>query len=50
MNEVLIEQNSAIYPRWYTINITGTGGGLTRTAQVNLLVGGQHCYLPLVRK
>jgi hypothetical protein len=32
----------------YTISITGTGGGLTRTANVNLLVGGMRVYLPLI--
>jgi hypothetical protein len=46
----VVDQNSDTYPQWYTISISGTGGGFTRTAQVNLLVGGQQCYLPLVRK
>jgi hypothetical protein len=46
----VVDQNSGIYPQWYAINVTGTGGGFTRTAKVNLLVGGQHAYLPLVRK
>jgi hypothetical protein len=44
------DQNSGIYPQQYTINLTGTGGGFTRTAQVNLLVGGKYCYLPVVRR
>ena len=33
---------------WYTIPITGTGGGFVRTANVGLLVGGARVYLPLV--
>jgi hypothetical protein len=46
----VIDQNSGVYPQWYTINITGAGGGFTQTAYVNLLLGGQHVYLPLIRK
>jgi hypothetical protein len=45
-----VDQNSGTYPQWYTLNITGTGGGFTQTMPVNLLVGGQQCYLPLIRK
>ena len=33
---------------WYTIPITGTGGGVTQTTRVGLLVGGARVYLPLV--
>ncbi|MCX7669533.1 MAG: hypothetical protein N2439_05615, partial [Anaerolineae bacterium] len=33
---------------WYTIPITATGGGVTQTASVRLLVGGAWVYLPLV--
>jgi hypothetical protein len=33
---------------WYTIPITGTGGGVTRTVSVSLLIGGAHVYLPVV--
>ena len=34
----------------YTLSITGTSGGFTRTAQVALLVGGTRVYLPILRK
>ena len=33
---------------WYTIPITATGGTVTQTTSVGLLVGGAHVYLPLV--
>ncbi|MDY7075399.1 MAG: right-handed parallel beta-helix repeat-containing protein [Chloroflexota bacterium] len=33
---------------WYTVPITGTGGGFTHTTNVGLLVGGARLYLPLV--
>jgi hypothetical protein len=33
---------------WYTIPVTGTGGGFVETRQVGLLVGGARVYLPLV--
>ncbi len=39
---------SAIPARMYTIPITATGGGFTRTAQARLRVGGVRVYLPLV--
>ncbi len=32
---------------WYTLPITGAGGGFTRTASVRLLVGGARVYLPV---
>jgi parallel beta-helix repeat protein len=32
---------------WYIIPITATGGGVTQTASVGLLVGGARVYLPL---
>jgi len=35
---------------WYTVPITVTGGGITRTTEVNLLLNGQEVYLPLVMK
>lgn len=35
---------------WYTVPVTATGGGLTRTATVNLLVGGTRSYLPVILK
>ena len=35
---------------WYTIPITATGGGFTRTISAGLLVGGARVYLPLVLK
>jgi parallel beta-helix repeat protein len=33
---------------WYTIPITATGGGVTQTTDVQLLVGGTRTYLPVV--
>jgi parallel beta-helix repeat protein len=33
---------------WYTIPITATGGGLTQTTSVGLLVGGARVYLPAI--
>ncbi len=33
---------------WYTVPITATGGGVTQTTSVRLLVGGARIYLPLV--
>ena len=33
---------------WYTIPITGTGGGVTQTTSVGLLVGGTRVWLPVV--
>jgi hypothetical protein len=33
---------------WYTIPITATGGGVTQTTDVQLLVGGTRTYLPIV--
>jgi hypothetical protein len=33
---------------WYTIPITATGGGVTQTDSVQLLVGGARIYLPIV--
>jgi hypothetical protein len=35
---------------WYTVPITGTGGGFTRTIIVKLLVGGAHDYLPVTMR
>ncbi len=35
---------------WYTIPITATGSGVTRTLSVGLLVGGVRVYLPIVLK
>lgn len=34
----------------YTIALTATGGGVTQTTTVNLLVGGRWVYLPLLLK
>jgi hypothetical protein len=34
----------------YTIPLTATGGGLTQTTSVSLLVGGTRTYLPVVLK
>jgi hypothetical protein len=36
--------------QWYNIPIVATGGGITRTLTVSLLVGGTRTYLPVVRK
>jgi hypothetical protein len=33
---------------WYSLPITGTGGGLTQTASASLLVGGTQTYLPVI--
>jgi len=35
---------------WYTVPVTATGGGLTQTATVSLLVGGTRSYLPVILK
>jgi len=35
---------------WYTVPVTGTGGGFTEVVQVDLLVGGTRVYLPLILK
>lgn len=35
---------------WHTIPITITGGGITHSTCVSLLVGGTRTYLPLVLK
>jgi len=35
---------------WYTVLITGTGGGFTQTSNVGLLVGGIRVYLPVILK
>jgi hypothetical protein len=38
---------ASVAGEWYTVPITGTGGGITDTISVDLLVGGQQMYLPL---
>jgi hypothetical protein len=35
---------------WYSIPITATGSGVTHVLNAGLLIGGEHVYLPLVRK
>ena len=35
---------------WYTIPITATGGGVTQSTSVGLLVGGARVWLPVVLK
>ncbi len=35
---------------FYTVPITATGGGITRTTKVSLLVGGTRAYLPMILK
>ena len=37
-------------PIWYSIPITATGGSVTRSASVGLLVSGTRAYLPIVLK
>jgi hypothetical protein len=33
---------------WYHVPITATGGGVTQTTSVGLLVGGTRVYVPVV--
>ena len=33
---------------WYSVAITGTGGGVTQTTSVGLLVGGTRVWLPVI--
>lgn len=35
---------------WYNVLVSAIGGGITRTATVNLLVGGTDTYLPIILK
>jgi len=35
---------------WYNIPVIATGGGITRTTTVNLLVGGTRTHLPIILK
>jgi len=35
---------------FYSVPITATGGGFTRTARIGLLVGGARLYLPIILK
>jgi hypothetical protein len=35
---------------WYTVPVTATGGGITHSLSVELLVGGTRAYLPLILK
>lgn len=35
---------------WYSVPLTATGGGLTRTTTVDLLIGGARSYLPVILK
>ncbi|CAG0926821.1 hypothetical protein TFLX_00218 [Thermoflexales bacterium] len=48
----LIVTSSAgiLTPTWYAIPITATSTGITQTIGVNLLVGGERVYLPIIRK
>jgi hypothetical protein len=41
-------ESGSLPGQWYTVPITATGGGLTQTAQVTLLVGGARAYLPVI--
>jgi hypothetical protein len=33
---------------WYSIPITGTGGGFVQTTSVDLLIGGDRAFLPVL--
>jgi hypothetical protein len=35
---------------WYTVPITGAGGGFAQSTSVGLLVGGRRIYLPVVHR
>jgi len=35
---------------WQTVTVTATGSGFTRTAELELLVGGYRFYMPLIMK
>ena len=35
---------------WHTLLVTASGGGLTRTTSISLLVGGTRTYLPIILK
>ncbi len=37
-------------PTWYTILIMATSAEITQTIGINLLVGGERVYLPIIRK
>lgn len=41
---------SLVPGRWYTVPITGVGGGLTQTISVGLIVGGARTYLPVTTR
>jgi hypothetical protein len=49
---ILIVTSSASIstPTWFTIPVTATSTAITRTIGLNLLVGGMHVYLPIIRK
>jgi hypothetical protein len=36
--------------QWYSIPIQATGGGITRTTTINLLIGGTRTHLPIILK
>jgi hypothetical protein len=38
---------ASVAGEWYTVPITGTGGGITQTTSVGLLVGGEVTFLPV---
>jgi hypothetical protein len=47
----LTDQHGPGFPgQWYTVPVIATGGGITRTTTVRLLVGGTRTYLPVVLK
>jgi hypothetical protein len=37
-------------PMWFTVPVTATSVGITQMIGVNLLVGGERVYLPVIRK
>lgn len=45
-----VTQDGTPDARWYSLAITAQGGGFTREAEVQLLVGGERIFLPLARK
>jgi hypothetical protein len=36
--------------RWYSVPITGVGGGVTQTSSVGLVIGGSRTYLPVITR
>jgi hypothetical protein len=47
---IITSSASISTPTWFTIPVTATSTAITRTIGLNLLVGGMHVYLPIIRK